>query len=496
MKINKLIALTMVATMLISMGGGYNLSKVYASERTWSVSIDNKQQGLASYMGTGEYFDNKTANIKGIQGDRSLYGWFQKDSDSSYTHITDNSEFSTVINEDKIYTPDTDYEITYNMDGKTPFSMAKNTYRIGTGKTLEKPHPGAYYFTGWTGPNGTIPQRDVTIQPNTLAGDVTYTANWKPIYLTVTGANYIASATSYTTEGQLIQTVNRPGDVNVDADIKIQVVPGGWIRFTHNTALEWAVIGYKRNYPNEYPGLYKSSHYPEYIIRIPDEANTDAALYCYYFHYQGRINGDNFCVYNSRTTGWARTMHFTSQAEANASQYGDENKFAKYWNFNLLTITGANYISGITTYDNDGNILAHADRMAPLGTNTNITIPAMGNCKIRFHHSQQMEWSVHYRYSNKSTNYNYVDKYDGFKSNRNVYDIKAPSCLGYHSNDYPTEYVLAVNYKNISGSINGDMFDAWDTNTSTEGSFSWYMQPQVNDDGTLKDNTIYVIYQE
>lgn len=76
-----------------------------------------------------------------------------------------------------VYTPTT-YNITIrnvNTDGtdrKIPYTIETPTF------SLETPSKTGYTFTGWTGSNGSTPQKTVTISQGST-GDRVYTANWK-----------------------------------------------------------------------------------------------------------------------------------------------------------------------------------------------------------------------------------------------------------------------------------------------------------------------------
>ena len=69
------------------------------------------------------------------------------------------------------------YKITYNLGGGT-ISGQKTFYTVTTDTfTLPVPTRSGYFFTGWTGSNGTTKQTSVTVNKGTT-GDLTYTANW------------------------------------------------------------------------------------------------------------------------------------------------------------------------------------------------------------------------------------------------------------------------------------------------------------------------------
>lgn len=72
----------------------------------------------------------------------------------------------------------TEYKIDYSLDGGTISGNLTN-YTVDTLPiTLKNPTRNGYTFEGWTGSNGTIPQKNVTIEKGTT-GNLSYTANWK-----------------------------------------------------------------------------------------------------------------------------------------------------------------------------------------------------------------------------------------------------------------------------------------------------------------------------
>ena len=90
---------------------------------------------------------------------------------------------------DKNYTSNwtTDsYTITYNLDGGENNSNNPTSYQVDTNTiTLQDPTKTGYTFTGWTGSNGSTPQKNVQI-PKGSTGNKTYTANWSKSTYTIT----------------------------------------------------------------------------------------------------------------------------------------------------------------------------------------------------------------------------------------------------------------------------------------------------------------------
>ena len=73
---------------------------------------------------------------------------------------------------------ETVYNITYNLNGGTE-NTNPATYTVSTASfTLNEPTKNGMTFTGWTGANGSTPQKTVTIAKGST-GNRTYTANWK-----------------------------------------------------------------------------------------------------------------------------------------------------------------------------------------------------------------------------------------------------------------------------------------------------------------------------
>jgi uncharacterized repeat protein (TIGR02543 family) len=71
-----------------------------------------------------------------------------------------------------------EYSITYNLDGGIVTVKNPISYTIETNTfTLNNPVKAGYSFVGWTGSNGTTPQKTVTILKGSM-GNKTYTANW------------------------------------------------------------------------------------------------------------------------------------------------------------------------------------------------------------------------------------------------------------------------------------------------------------------------------
>lgn len=80
------------------------------------------------------------------------------------------------------YTPDEapeSYTITYDLAGGTDSGNPKSYTALTETFTLAAPVRDGYTFAGWTGSNGTVPQKTVTIAKGS-SGNRSYKANWEP----------------------------------------------------------------------------------------------------------------------------------------------------------------------------------------------------------------------------------------------------------------------------------------------------------------------------
>ena len=79
------------------------------------------------------------------------------------------------------------YSINYNLNGGA-MNGQKTSYTVADSFTLSQPTKTGYTFTGWTGSNGTTPQKTVTVTKGNT-GNKNYTANWSAnsYYVTFNG---------------------------------------------------------------------------------------------------------------------------------------------------------------------------------------------------------------------------------------------------------------------------------------------------------------------
>lgn len=75
------------------------------------------------------------------------------------------------------------YNINYRLNGGT-MSGQKTSYTVADSFTLPQPTRTGYAFTGWTGSNGTTPQKTVTVNKG-ARGNLSYTANWSANQYTI-----------------------------------------------------------------------------------------------------------------------------------------------------------------------------------------------------------------------------------------------------------------------------------------------------------------------
>ena len=104
---------------------------------------------------------------------------YEEDTESNVNNPLTISEV-TVNNVMKIYYKHIDYRITYELNGgNLPTGIENKTeYTVNTPTfTLEEPIKAGYTFEGWTGTNGSTPQRPITIEQG-QTGNRTYNANW------------------------------------------------------------------------------------------------------------------------------------------------------------------------------------------------------------------------------------------------------------------------------------------------------------------------------
>ena len=138
------------------------------------ASLDN-QTNYKALTKSGEYYiwNHSFGNQAGTT-EHTIYVRDALGNANSYTFTVGNTDSNV-------------YSITYNLNGGT-MSGQKTSYTVADSFTLPQPTKTGYTFTGWTGSNGTTPQKTVTVNKGTR-GNLSYTANWSAnnYYVTFNG---------------------------------------------------------------------------------------------------------------------------------------------------------------------------------------------------------------------------------------------------------------------------------------------------------------------
>lgn len=105
------------------------------------------------------------------------------------------------------------YNITYNLNGGSATNQTTYTYTTPT-FTLSEPSKKGYVFTGWTGSNGSTPQKGVQITQGST-GNKNFTANYDVVEYTITydlGGGYLPNGLTNRTEYTVNDTftLNKP----------------------------------------------------------------------------------------------------------------------------------------------------------------------------------------------------------------------------------------------------------------------------------------------
>ncbi len=151
-------------------------------------------------------------------------GWVGSNGWTPQTSVTVNKGTTGNLSYTARWNP-IDYTITYNLNGGS-MSGQKTSYNIETSTfTLPPPTRNGYEFTGWTGSNGTTPQKTVTITRGST-GNRTYTANWKQLYgVLMEGADFNAAVKRLSTGAS--STIGTVNTVIKSIQITTGAVPAG-----------------------------------------------------------------------------------------------------------------------------------------------------------------------------------------------------------------------------------------------------------------------------
>lgn len=181
------IALSIAMAIII---GGAKLTEVKAAESV-TVTINNSNNLLASWTGSGQYKAGGLVELNAqMANDKPFRGWYKKTGDI-YEKISDQINCTVEIDNTSEIIADTDYNITFDLNGGS--GISNRTYNRDTATfNLGTPSKAGCMFTGWTGSNGTSPQKTVQIAKGS-AGDRSYTANW----MEVVTVNWTGSLSKY-----------------------------------------------------------------------------------------------------------------------------------------------------------------------------------------------------------------------------------------------------------------------------------------------------------
>ena len=201
---------------------GIQIAKGSTGNKTYTANWEKAEHTLTIKPNGGKW-DNKTtdstktiaegetetiADATGKTG-YNFDGWECKGAKSSINKTTKVFTMGTEDAEIKAKWEAIDYTITYELGGGTNGEGNPGTYTVDTNTiTLLDPTRTGYKFTGWTGSNGTTPQKGVQIAKGST-GNKTYTANWEAIDYTITyelggGTNGEGNPGTYTVDTNTI----------------------------------------------------------------------------------------------------------------------------------------------------------------------------------------------------------------------------------------------------------------------------------------------------
>jgi uncharacterized repeat protein (TIGR02543 family) len=210
------------------------------SKNSYMLTL-NKGTGIAGVTGGGlkEYNSNVTASCTMLPGYEfdSWSGDFTSDTFNMPANNATMTANARVIN----------YTITCNLgDGNVAISNP-TTYNVTSSDiTLNNPSKDYYYFKGWTGSNGEVPQTTVNI-PQNSTGNKTYTANYTPISYSI---NYDLAG------GSLGEGVTNPTTYDItSATITINNPTRG-----HYSFQGWTGTGIPANTPSMSLTIPQGSH--------------------------------------------------------------------------------------------------------------------------------------------------------------------------------------------------------------------------------------------
>ncbi len=149
------------------------------------------------------------------------------------------------------YNSGNSYSISYNLNGGKETTRNITVYgEISLPYTINEPTREGYVFAGWTGSNGTTPQKSITITSGTT-GNKTYTANWV-IYGDVNSDSKINSKDSIllaqyisgksVSINQTAADLNTDGKIDdVDSTILLKYLAGHDIKLPYNSGNTYSI---------------------------------------------------------------------------------------------------------------------------------------------------------------------------------------------------------------------------------------------------------------
>lgn len=164
--------------------------------RTYYISYDLNGGTVSPANKTSYKITTSTFTLNNPTKDGYTFlGWTGSNGSTPSTNVT----ISRGSTGSKSYTANwssDSYSISYNLNGGT-LSNKPTSYTIDSDTfTLPQPSRDGYTFDGWTGSNGSTPQKSVTIS-NGSTGNLSYTANWTASSYTIT--YYDANGSYYDT---------------------------------------------------------------------------------------------------------------------------------------------------------------------------------------------------------------------------------------------------------------------------------------------------------
>ena len=268
----------------------------------------------------------------------------------------------------QVFFETSEYRISCDANGGTVGSYP-TTYTIESGKiTLPTPTRANYTFTGWTGSNGTTPQKTVTI-PAGSTGHKSYKANWAPTNYTITynlnGGSISGQKTSYNVE---------TADFTLPTPSKTGYTFTGWTGSNGSTAQTAVKIAKGSTGNKSYTANWKAKTYTvTYNGNGATSGSMSAGTAIYGKDYTTKANafarkGYTFAGWNEKADGtgtswtkwigkpwnWSYTKNITLYAQWTSNTYTYNIKYVSKSGASLGTST----VSG--TFGSSKNVTAPA----------------------------------------------------------------------------------------------------------------------------------------